>query len=460
MAKAKVVYECSGCGSRTPKWLGRCPDCGAWNSYVELTEAPQKSSHEARRKQTLAQDDGPTPLTDVKEVDASRYRFLIKELDRVLGGGLVPGSLILLGGDPGIGKSTIAMQAAAQMARNGKKVLYVSGEESLPQAHMRAKRLGMLHENILMLAEVDVEHIRTQVQRVKPSLLIVDSIQSVYCPEVTAAPGAISQIRESTSRFLHLAKREAVPTLLIGHVTKDGAIAGPRVLEHMVDTVLYFEGDRGHPYRILRAVKNRFGSTNEIGVFEMKEDGLQEVGNPSALFLDQRPLDAPGSVVTVCIEGSRPMLVEVQALVGTPVYGTPRRTCTGVDPNRVALLVAVLEKSGGMQIASADIFVNVAGGYRLDEPAADLAVAMALASSFRGRAVPQDMAIFGELGLAGEVRGISQAETRAKEAVKLGFSKVMLPEHNRASLPQPKKAKFFGAKRLDDALDALFSREV
>jgi len=289
-------------------------------------------------------------------------------------------------------------------------------------------------------------------------LLIVVSIQSVYCPEIPAAPGAISQIREATSRFLHLAKRESIPTWLIGHVTKDGAIAGPRVLEHMVDTVLYFEGDRGHPYRILRAVKNRFGSTNEIGVFEMKEDGLQEVGNPSALFLDQRPLDAPGSVVTVCIEGTRPMLVEVQALVGTPVYGTPRRTCTGVDPNRVALLVAVLEKSGGMQIAAADIFVNVAGGYRLDEPAADLAVAMALASSFRGRALPQDMAIFGELGLAGEVRGISQAETRAKEAVKLGFAQVLLPEHNRTSLAAPRKARFIGIRRLEEALDTLFSR--
>ncbi len=458
MAKAKVIYECGACGSKTPKWLGRCPDCGAWNSFVEMAEVPQKSSHEARRKNTLAQEGGPTPLTEVEVGDVTRYRFAVAELDRVLGGGLVPGSLILLGGDPGIGKSTLAMQAAAKMARDGHKVLYVSGEESLPQAHMRAKRLGMLHEGILMLAEVDVDHIHQQVQRIKPALLIVDSIQSVYCPEIPAAPGAISQIREATSRFLHLAKRESIPTWLIGHVTKDGAIAGPRVLEHMVDTVLYFEGDRGHPYRILRAVKNRFGSTNEIGVFEMKEDGLQEVGNPSALFLDQRPLDAPGSVVTVCIEGTRPMLVEVQALVGTPVYGTPRRTCTGVDPNRVALLVAVLEKSGGMQIAAADIFVNVAGGYRLDEPAADLAVAMALASSFRGRALPQDMAIFGELGLAGEVRGISQAETRAKEAVKLGFAQVLLPEHNRTSLAAPRKARFIGIRRLEEALDTLFSR--
>jgi DNA repair protein RadA/Sms len=458
MAKAKVIYECGGCGSKTPKWLGRCPDCGAWNSFVEMTEAPQKSSHEARRKNTLAQEDGPTPLTEVEVGDVTRYRFGVAELDRVLGGGLVPGCLILLGGDPGIGKSTLAMQAAAKMARDGHKVLYVSGEESLPQAHMRAKRLGMLHEGILMLAEVDVDHIRQQVQRVKPALLIVDSIQSVYCPEIPAAPGAVSQIREATSRFLHLAKRESIPTLLIGHVTKDGAIAGPRVLEHMVDTVLYFEGDRGHPYRILRAVKNRFGSTNEIGVFEMKADGLQEVGNPSALFLDQRPLDAPGSVVTVCIEGTRPMLVEVQALVGTPVYGTPRRTCNGVDPNRVALLVAVLEKSGGMQIAAADIFVNVAGGYRLDEPAVDLAVAMALASSFRGRALPQDMAVFGELGLAGEVRGISQAETRAKEAVKLGFSQILLPEHNRTALAAPRKSRFVGVRRLEEALDALFSR--
>lgn len=458
MAKVKTMYQCTDCGNREPKWFGRCSRCGAWNTAEEFSQTRGKvQAEKAAARGGLSDKTKPIPITAIDEEDMQREQFGIHELDRVLGGGLVEGSLILLGGDPGIGKSTIALQSAMEYVQQGRKVLYVSGEESLRQTKMRAKRIGAINDDLLLLAEVDIERIKEEATKCKPDFLVVDSIQSVFCPDISSTPGSVSQIRESAARLMHLAKRESISTLLIGHVTKDGMIAGPRVLEHLVDTVLYFEGERGHPYRILRAVKNRFGSTNEIGVFEMKESGLVEVGNPSSLFLDQRPVGAAGSVVSVCLEGSRPLLVEVQALVGSPAYGNPRRTCTGVDPNRVALLVAVLEKSGGMQITASDIFVNVAGGFRLDEPAADLPIMLALASSFRGKALPQKMAIFGEVGLAGEIRGVSQAELRMQEAKKLGFTQIMIPENNRARLKKSKKATLLGVSNVDEALSTLFN---
>lgn len=457
MARKQIVYECSACGARSPKWMGKCLDCNEWNTYEELEVAKTKGKSKSRTRMSPGNRgvSGATPITEVSRADSDRIQLGIKELDRVLGGGLVRGSLILLGGDPGIGKSTLSSAMSSCMAQAGKKVLYVSGEESLHQTRMRAERIDGIHENILLLAEVEMDRIQDEVEASKPDLLIVDSIQSVYCPDIPSTPGTMTQLRETTGRLMFLAKKREIPTLLIGHVTKDGVIAGPRMLEHMVDTVLYFEGERGHPYRILRSVKNRFGSTNEIGVFEMKEQGLVEVGNPSKLFLDQRPEQSAGSVVTVCMEGTRPLLVEVQSLVGSASYGTPRRTCTGLDHNRVALLVAILEKHGGMHLNSLDIFANVAGGYKLHEPSSDLAVAMALVSSFRDRPMPRTTALFGEVGLTGEVRAVSQAEARIREAMKLGFTQIILPHNNITHLPKIKGVDLIGIKVISESIEHL-----
>lgn len=371
----------------------------------------------------------PMPINEVPPQAEQRLSCGIVELDRVLGGGLVPGSLVLIGGDPGIGKSTLLLQAMHHLASLG-TVLYVSGEESAAQTRLRGERLGVTDKQLLVLAENCLEEIISQVEKLKPTAVVVDSIQTVWTQSMESAPGSVSQVRESAGKLMLLAKSSGIPVFIVGHVTKDGAIAGPRVLEHMVDTVLYFEGDRGHPYRILRAVKNRFGSTNEIGVFEMKSGGLAEVTNPSELFLSERPLDAPGSVVTASLEGSRTLLVEIQALVTPSVYGTPRRTTLGVDSNRLALLVAVLEKKAGLHLGGQDIFLNVAGGARLTEPAADLAILLAVASSHLDRPVNPDCVIFGEVGLAGEVRAVTQPEQRIGEAVKLGFKRAILPAGN------------------------------
>jgi DNA repair protein RadA/Sms len=437
--------------------MGRCPDCSGWSSLEEQEVSSTKRVQKQGSAGAKSAAGHAVSITAVEQGGWERLPLNIGEIDRVLGGGLVRGSLILLGGDPGIGKSTLASAIAARVALTQRKVLYVSGEESLQQTRMRAERVDCLQKDILLLSEVDMDRIEAEIDCVNPQMLIIDSIQSVYCPEVASTPGTIGQLREASHRLMQIAKRRDIPTLLIGHVTKDGVIAGPRVLEHLVDTVLYFEGERGHPYRILRAVKNRFGSTNEIGVFEMKDSGLVEVKNPSLLFLGQRPVDAAGSTVTVCMEGTRPLMVEVQALVGSASYGNPRRTCTGVDPNRVALLVAVLEKRGGLQLSSLDIFANVAGGFRLDEPAADLPVTLALASSFRGRPVPHQMAMFGEIGLTGEIRGVSQAEARVREAIKLGFSQIMLPANNCERIAPIAQILLVGVRSIDEALAYLFS---
>jgi DNA repair protein RadA/Sms len=381
----------------------------------------------------------------------------VSEFDRVLGGGLVIGSIVLIGGDPGIGKSTLLLQTLDRLARKELTVLYVSGEESLRQTKMRAERINVSAKDLFVLAENSLEKIIEYIQKLKPRVVVIDSIQTVFTSQMQSAPGSIGQVRESAGQLMLLSKSTGISTFLIGHVTKEGAIAGPRVLEHMVDTVLYFEGDRGHPYRILRAVKNRFGSTNEIGVFEMKDGGLEEVANPSELFLAERPMDVPGSVVIASLEGSRPILVELQALVSPSSYGIPRRTAIGIDPNRVSLLVAVLEKKEGLNLGQQDIFINVAGGVRIEEPAADLGVVSAVASSFLDKPIPSRTMVIGEVGLAGEVRGIHQAELRLKEAAKLGFKRCLLPQSNHSRITLALEGvNLVGIRSVEEALEAIF----
>jgi DNA repair protein RadA/Sms len=397
----------------------------------------------------------PEPITALAPAGEERSSSGIDELDRVLGGGLVPGAVVLIGGDPGIGKSTLVLQALAHLARRG-PALYVSGEESPQQIKMRADRLGVAEPHLLVLAETSVEAVLEHAQAVQPVVLAIDSIQTVFTEQLGSTPGSIGQVRESAAQIVQFAKRNGLASVLVGHVTKEGAFAGPRVLEHMVDTVLYFEGDRGHPYRILRAVKNRFGSTNEIGVFEMKESGLQPVANPSALFLAERPVDVPGSVVVASMEGTRPILVELQALVSPSSLGTPRRTTLGMDPNRVALLIAILEKKMGLQLMGNDVFLNVAGGVRLDEPAADLGAVLAVASSFLNRPIDPHTLLAGEVGLAGEVRAIGQAEARVREGAKLGFKRCILPETSRRQLPPIDGVELRGVQSLNDAWDVVF----
>ncbi len=419
MSRPTAHYTCQACGYRSPRWLGRCPNCDAWNSLVEELEAPPRprAAREAR----------PTPLADVSPLPEERWPTGIAELDRVLGGGFVPGSLVLVGGDPGIGKSTLALQAAFRLAESGRQVLYVAGEESAQQTRMRAERLGALSRGVWVVAETDLDAVLAAARRLRPAFLVVDSIQTVYRPDVPSAPGSVGQVRECAGALLQFAKSEGTATLLVGHVTKEGMLAGPKVLEHLVDTVLYFEGERHQVYRILRATKNRFGSTNEIGVFEMRSSGLVEVPNPSAAFVGERPPGAAGAAVVCTVEGSRPLLVEVQALVSPSVFGTPRRATSGVDYNRLLLLLAVLEKHAGLAFSQADVYANAAGGVRVDEPAADLGVALALASSYRSTALDGRTVFCGELGLAGEVRPVPQLPRRLAEAAKLGFTRAFVP---------------------------------
>ncbi len=448
--KQKTIYTCQQCGLQSPKWLGKCPDCGQWNSLVEETKVVAKSSG-----RPLPPAGRPLLLAEVQVTEEDRLRCGIAELDRVLGGGVVPGSLTLIGGDPGIGKSTLLLQAVDRLAACG-TALYVTAEESARQVKLRGDRLGVHAGNLYLLAETALEAVLERVRELKPAFLVVDSIQTIFTAALESAPGSVSQVRECAARLMQLAKGEGVPTFIVGHVTKDGAIAGPRMLEHLVDTVLYFEGDPGHPYRILRAVKNRFGSTNEIGVFAMNEAGLQEVANPSELFLAERPVGAAGSAVVPSLEGSRPILVELQALVSGSALGNPRRTAMGIDHNRVSLLVAVLEKKVGLSLLAQDIFLNVAGGVRLVEPAVDLGVLAALASSHRNRPLPARTILFGEVGLAGEVRAVSRPELRIKEAARLGFDRCLLPAGNLKNLESPKGMRLLGVRSAEEALEQLF----
>ena len=453
MAKAKTIYACQSCGFQSPKWLGKCPDCNQWNSLVE--ERIERALH-PRGQLTLGVKEEPSPIPEISTAEEGRTLSGIGEFDRVLGGGLVTGSVILIGGDPGIGKSTLLLQAFAALSQRGLICLYVTGEESQRQIKMRAERLGITSPSLLILCETSLERIMEQVKKVKPSVLVIDSIQTIFTSTLPSAPGTIGQVRESCGSIIVLAKKTGLITFLIGHVTKDGSIAGPRVLEHMVDTVLYFEGERGHNFRILRAVKNRFGSTNEIGVFEMKEAGLREVSNPSEIFLLERPLQVPGSAVVCSMEGTRPILVELQALVSPSFLAIPRRTTIGVDHNRVALLVAVLEKKMGVKLFNQDIFVNVAGGVHVDEPAVDLGIIAAVASSYQEKAVEPQTVLFGEVGLAGEIRGIAQAEARVKEAGKLGFKRCILPLSNSSQLSHIKNPELTGVNSLAECWQILF----
>jgi DNA repair protein RadA/Sms len=452
MAKARIVFSCQNCGSQSPKWLGKCPDCNQWNTMVE--EKFERTVN-PRGDSGFGHEDSAS-IAEISTRDEGRVLSGIGEFDRVLGGGLVPGSVTLIGGDPGIGKSTLLIQAFAALGRAGLTCLYVSGEESPRQIKMRAERLGIDAPKLFILSETALDKILEQIKKIRPQVLVIDSIQTIFSSALPSAPGGIGQVRECSGAIITLAKKTGLSTFLIGHVTKDGALAGPRVLEHMVDTVLYFEGDRGHNFRILRAVKNRFGSTNEIGVFEMKESGLQEVANPSELFLLERPLKAPGSAVICSMEGTRPILVELQALVSQSFLAVPRRTTNGVDHNRVALLVAVLEKKLGARLFNQDIFVNVAGGVQIDEPAVDLGIAAAVGSSYQEKPIDARTVIFGEVGLAGEVRGIAQAEARLKEAGKLGFERAILPKSNAAQLGHMKSPELHGVASLEDCWKELF----
>ncbi|SDP37058.1 DNA repair protein RadA [Desulforhopalus singaporensis] len=446
--KDRLVYSCRECGYRSLKWLGRCPECGEWESLVEEAADRNPASGAIASR--------PVPLNLAPDGDEERLVTGLKELDRVLGGGIVPGSVILIGGEPGIGKSTLILHLLESIARNDSTVLYVSGEESAHQIKMRALRLGTIYPGEFLATENRVEQVMAMAQEMRPALLAVDSVQTLICGDVGSSPGSVVQVRESAYRLMEFAKKENIPVVLVGHVTKDGAIAGPKVLEHMVDTVLYFEGDRNHVFRILRTVKNRFGSTNEIGVFEMKEEGLVQVVNPSEIFLAERPLDEPGSVVVPSVEGSRPILVEVQALVSPTNLGTARRTAIGADPQRLSLLCAVLEKKGGLDMYGNDVFLNIAGGIRIDEPALDLGVVCALGSSLLEKPIPSNTVVVGEIGLAGEVRAVSQMDVRVKEAERLGFERVILPASNKDRLTWSPDMELVGVNSLARFMEVVF----
>ena len=452
MKKSKTSFFCQHCGYMSPKWLGKCPSCNGWNCFAEELVAQTESGSRAE----MQFDGKPMPIEEIPAEEGQRTLTGIAEIDRVLGGGIVGGSAILIGGEPGIGKSTLMLQVMKNLAENGHRVLYVSGEESAQQIKLRSNRIGATTKDLLLLVEVALERILAQIKLVEPAIVVIDSIQTVYSSDLMSAPGSVGQVREASSRLILFSKKNGIPVFLVGHVTKDGSIAGPKVLEHMVDTVLYFEGDAGHAYRIIRSIKNRFGPTNEIGVFEMQENGLREVPNPSAFFLEQRPQNVPGSVVVPSLEGTRPILVEIQALVSATNLGMPRRTAIGVDHNRVSLLVAVLDKICGLHLGGSDIFINVAGGVRVEEPAVDLGVVAAMASSFLDRPVDFRTVILGEVGLTGEVRAVSQTEVRVKEAARLGFTRCIVPKTNAKQLTKIDKMEICAISSLKELLENLF----
>ncbi len=448
MAKGKkTVYFCQNCGYEAGKWLGQCPACKEWNTFVEEKVTVSKSAgvREYRERSVV-------PLSQVKTEAEERICTQMEELDRVLGGGIVPGSLILVGGDPGIGKSTLLLQVCQNLTREKRQVLYISGEESLRQIKLRAQRMGEFTDNLLLLCETNLELIKGVIEREKPEVVVIDSIQTMYSEEVGSAPGSVSQVREATNMLMQLAKGLNITIFIVGHVTKEGTVAGPRVLEHMVDTVLYFEGDRHASYRILRGVKNRFGSTNEIGVFEMRQNGLTEVKNPSEFMLNGRLEDSSGSVVACSMEGTRPILLEIQALVCESNFGMPRRTAAGTDYNRVNLLMAVLEKRIGYRLSNYDAYVNIAGGIKINEPALDLGIVMAIVSSYKNRPVEEGTIIFGEVGLNGEVRAVSMPEQRVSEAKKLGFAKCIMPAVSVESVKNVQGIQIVGVKNLNEAI--------
>lgn len=451
MAKGKKsVFFCQNCGHEENKWLGQCPMCKEWNTFVEEAVSVSKSStvKQAREVEVVA-------LKNVKTDCEERIHTSIEELDRVLGGGIVPGSLILVGGDPGIGKSTLLLQVCQKLCEERRQVLYISGEESLKQIKLRANRMGEFTEELVLLCETNLEIIKHVIEKRKPEMVVIDSIQTMYSENVASAPGSVSQVRESTNVFMQLAKGLGISIFIVGHVTKEGTVAGPRVLEHMVDTVLYFEGDRHASYRILRGVKNRFGSTNEIGVFEMRQNGLAEVQNASEFMLNGRPEHASGSVVACSMEGTRPILLEIQALVCNSNFGLPRRTAAGTDYNRVNLLMAVLEKRAGMHLSNSDAYINIAGGIKINEPAIDLGIVMAIVSSYKNRPVDEKTIVFGEVGLSGEVRAVSMPEQRVAEAKKLGFETCILPEVSRSMVKDIKGIKIVGVNTISDAIQLI-----
>ncbi|ASV67680.1 DNA repair protein RadA [Cytobacillus sp. FSL W7-1323] len=455
MAKRKSKFICQECGYESAKWMGKCPGCGVWNKMTEEIEKPANSRRGAfAHTQETTIRAKATPIPKIETVNEPRIYTEMKELNRVLGGGVVRGSLVLIGGDPGIGKSTLLLQVSSQLSNKQHSVLYISGEESIRQTKLRADRLNISSEHLLVYAETSLEEISQTIDEVKPEFVIIDSIQTIYHPEVTSAPGSVSQVRECTAELMRIGKTKGIAIFIVGHVTKEGSIAGPRLLEHMVDTVLYFEGERHHTYRILRAVKNRFGSTNEMGIFEMKELGLEEVANPSEIFLEERSQGAAGSTVVASMEGTRPVLVEIQALISPTSFGNPRRMATGIDHNRVPLLMAVLEKRVGMLLQNQDAYLKVAGGVKLDEPAIDLAVAVSIASSFRDKPTRATDCIIGEVGLTGEIRRVSRIEQRVQEAAKLGFERIILPANNLSGWTGPKNVQLIGVHSVSEALEA------
>lgn len=449
MAKPSTVFVCSNCGNESSKWFGRCPACNEWNTCYE-EKINLKSSGKSASKKTAT----TVKLDDVKKQDIVRTKTGFDELDRVLGGGLVKGSLTLLGGEPGIGKSTLILQICDKIKGEG-QVLYVSGEESAQQIKIRADRLGIKNNDIVFLGETDIDVIEDAILKTNPKLVIIDSIQTMYSDEITSGPGSVSQVREITARIMKMCKQEEITTIIIGHVTKDGNIAGPRVLEHMVDTVLYLEGERYFAYRILRGVKNRFGSTNEIGMFEMNDIGMCEIDNPSSVLLSEKNENVAGSIVVASIEGTRPILVELQALTATSVFGMPRRTANGIDYNRLTLLIAVLEKRTGLPLGNQDVYLNIVGGIKINEPALDLGIILAVSSSFKNIPIPNDVIAIGEVGLTGEVRSVNQIEKRIKEAEKLGFKKCIIPESNKKLLKDTYKLDIIGVRNINEALKAI-----